>query len=101
MQQTGTLVTSRWSDDLVPTLSERDARVLVGGVTEALRRLGTLPTQIGVNLDRDGMWFTAVLNGKSVSARTGQEGFTYAQVAKDLALASTDPGWDRLTIQKG
>lgn len=98
--QTGTLVTSKWSDDVVPTLSERDARVLVGGVAEALRRLGTLPTQIGVNLDKEGMWFTAIINGKQVSARTGQGNILYASVAKDLALASTDPGWDRLILQK-
>lgn len=99
--QAGTLVTSPWSDDVVPTLSERDARVLVGGVTEALRRLGTLPTQMGVNLDKEGMWFTAIIGGKQVSARTGQGNILYSQVARDLALASTDPGWDRLTILKG
>lgn len=98
---TGTLVTSPFSDDIVPHLSERDARVLAGGVTEALRRLGALPTRMGVHLDHDGMWFSAELNGKAVSARTGQGGFTYEQVAKDLVLASTDPDWNRLILAKG
>jgi len=98
---TDTLITSPFSDAVVPHLSERDARVLCGGVTEALRRLGVLPSQIGVDLDHEGMWFTATIKGKAVSARTGQGGFTYEQVAKDLSLAATDPGWDRLIIQKG
>lgn len=101
MASTGLLITSPHSDDVVPHLSEREARMLARNVTERLRALGTLPSSIGVTLDREGMWFTAVLNGKSVSARTGQGNFTYEQVAKDLVLASTDPGWDRLIIQKG
>jgi hypothetical protein len=54
-----------------------------------------------VDLDHDGFWFTADVNGKTVSARTGQGNFTYEQIARDLQLASIDPGWDRLTLKKG
>lgn len=92
---------SAFSDDVIPHLSERDARVLAGQVTEALRRLGVLPSRIGVQLESDGFWFMATIGGKNVSARTGQGNFTYEQIAKDLALASTDPEWDKLTIVKG
>ena len=84
-----------------PSLSERDARVLTGKVVERLRARGVFPQQFGLDLDREGFWFTAVINGKTVSARTGQGAFTYEQVAQDLHLASIDPGWDRLTLQKG
>jgi len=91
---------SAFSDDVVPHLSERDARTLAEKVTERLRALGALPSRLGVSLDLDGFWFSATLNGKTVSARTGQGNFTYEQVARDLVLASTDPGWDRLTIRK-
>ena len=100
MASTGLLVTSPHSDDVVPHLTEREARTLVHKVTERLRALGVLPSSIGVTLDHDGMWFTARLNGKAVSARTGQGNFTYDQVAKDLVLASTDPEWDKLILQK-
>lgn len=89
------------ADAVVPKLSERDARLLTRKIVEACRRLGVLPSRFGVDLDREGFWFTAVINGKLVSARTGQGNFTYEQVAKDLVLASVDPGWDTLTIQKG
>lgn len=91
---------SPWSDDLVPHLSEKDARTLCEKVTEKLRSFGVLPTRIGVSLDLDGFWFTAEINGRNASARTGQGNFTYAQVARELALASVDPGWNALTIQK-
>lgn len=92
---------SAFSDDVIPHLSERDARLLAGQVTEAVRRLGVLPSSIGVHLDHDGMWFSAIIGGKHATARTGQGNFTYEQVAKDLVLASTDPNWNTLTIQKG
>lgn len=84
--------------DATPTISERDARLLCGKITEAVKRLGVLPTQIGLDLDRPGFWFTAVINGKTVSARTGQGNFRYEDIAKELVLASVDPGWDQLTV---
>jgi hypothetical protein len=90
------------SDAVVPhSERERDARLLTRKIVERLRALGTFPSRFGIDLDHDGFWFTAEVNGKTVSARTGQGNFTYEQIAKDLQLASIDPGWDRLTIQKG
>jgi hypothetical protein len=91
-------VISRWSDDVVPTLSERDARLLATKVCARVFALGGSIQQFGVHLDRDGMWFVGIVNGKTVTARTGQGNFTYDQVAKDLILASVDPGWDTLTV---
>ena len=92
---------SPFSDDVVPSLSERDARTLTRHVIERLQTLGVRPSRFGISLDREGFWFTADIHGKTVSARTGQGAFTYDAVARELVLASVDPGWDRLTIQKG
>jgi hypothetical protein len=89
------------SDQVVPHLSEKDARLLARKIVERLRALGVFATRFGVDLDHDGFWFTADVNGKTVSARTGQGNFTYEQIARDLQLASIDPGWDRLTLKKG
>lgn len=97
----GRRIISPWDDAVVPSLSERDARLLARKIIEALHAKHVSPTRFGLSLDRDGFWFTADINGRSVSARTGQGSFTYAQVAHDLVLASTDPGWDTLTVQKG
>lgn len=96
---TAPLVTSPWSDDVVPHLSERDARLLCGQVTAHLKMLGVLPSSIGVDLDHEGLWFHATIHGRSATARTGQGNFTYSQIARDLVLASTDPEWDRLIVQ--
>ncbi len=95
---TGIPVTSRFSDAVVPHLSEKDARTLCHQVTERLRALGVLPSSIGVDLDREGFWFVATINGRTGSARTGQGHFTYEQVARELALACADPEWNRLTL---
>lgn len=86
---------------MTPTLSERDARALTRKIVERLRAFGVFPSRFGISLDTEGFWFTADVNGKTVSARTGQGNFTYEQVAREIQLASIDPGWDRLTIQKG
>ena len=94
------LVSSPHSDEVVPHLAERDAQLLARKVIEALLVFNVLPHRFGVHLDHDGMWFAAEINGKSVSARVGQGNFTYRQVARDLVLASVDPGWNDLTIGK-
>jgi hypothetical protein len=94
-------MSSPFSDAVVPKLAENDARLLTRKIVERLRALGTFPSRFGIDLDADGFWFTAEINGKTVSARTGQGNFTYEQIAKDLQLASIDPGWDRLTLKKG
>lgn len=82
-------------------LAEKDARILSRNIVACLRARNVFPTQFGIALEHDGFWFTAEINGKTVSARTGQGNFTYQQIAQELQLASVDPGWDRLTIQKG
>jgi len=90
---------SPFSDDVVPHLPEHEARALTIKVVEQLIALHHRPSSVGVHLDGDGLWFTATLDGKTVTARTGQGNFTYQQIAHELILASIDPGWDRLTIQ--
>jgi hypothetical protein len=89
---------SPFSDDVVPHLAERDARLLATKVCERVFALGGTIQQFGVSLDTDGMWFVGIVNGKSVTARTGQGNFTYDAVARDLILASLDPGWNRLSV---
>jgi hypothetical protein len=74
-----------------PHLPESDARQLCMHVTEALRSLGTLPTSIGVHLERDGFYFTAMLKGKTVTARTGKQTVTYDAIAKELLLLANEP----------
>lgn len=89
---------SAFSDEVVPHLSERDARLLATKVCERVFARGGSIRQFGVSLDPDGMWFVAIVNGKSVTARTGQGNFTYDEVARDLILASLDQGWNRLSV---
>lgn len=89
---------SPFSDDVVPHLSERDARLLAQKVCERVFARGGSIKRFGVSLDAEGMWFVGVVNGKSVTARTGQGNFTYDEVARDLILASLDHGWNRLTL---
>jgi hypothetical protein len=91
-------MTSPFSDDVVPHLSERDARLLAEKVCERVFALGASVQRFGVSLDHEGFWFVAVVNNKEVSARTGQGNFRYEDIAKDLVLASVDKGWNRLTI---
>jgi hypothetical protein len=79
-------------------LAERDMRLLARKVCERVFALGGSISRFGVSLDTDGMWFTGVVNGKAVTARTGQGNFTYDQIARDLILASFDPGWNKLTV---
>lgn len=86
--------------EVAPHLSERDARLIATKVTERLRALGVLPTRFGVHLEHDGFWFAADIHGKTATAHVGQGNWTYEQVARDLVLASTDPEWNRLVIQK-
>jgi hypothetical protein len=98
-------MTSPFSDDVVPHLSERDARSLARKVCERVFALGAKVEKFGVTLDTDGFWFVGTINGKYASARTGQGNFTYEQVAKELVLSALDPNYDRLMIlspeQKG
>lgn len=95
------IATSPHADAVVPHLSEAEARLLTRKVVECLHGLGVFPRSVGVDLDTDGFWFTADVNGRLASARTGQGHFTYAQVAREIQLASIDPTWDRLMLKKG
>lgn len=74
-----------------PNLSERDARLLTTKIVERLRTLGALPQQFGVYLMPEGFSFTAWLNGRMVTVRTGQGNFTYDAVARELIALSLDP----------
>lgn len=89
---------SAFSDDVVPHLSERDARSLATKVCERVFALGAKVHKFGVSLDHEGFWFVGTINGRYASARTGQGNFTYEQVAKELVLSALDPNYDRLTI---
>ena len=89
---------SPFSDDVVPHLSERDARSLAEKVCERVFALGAKVQQFGVSLDREGFWFVGIINGRYASARTGQGNFTYEQVAKELVLSSLDKDYNRLTV---
>lgn len=65
-------------------LSESDARLICGKVTDHLVKMGAAVERIGVHLERDGFWFSAVLNGQTVWVRRGQGNWDYQDVAKDL-----------------
>lgn len=94
-----------WIPD--PSLSEREAHQLCAGVVERLKALyDTYPTRIGVDLTREGFFFTADLNGRMVTARTGKGTVTYAAVARELWLLSreaTDRGLEieSITLPNG
>ncbi len=74
-----------------PRLSERDARTLAGHVVERLRALHLNPTDIGVALEPFGFFFSAVINGRLVTMRTGQGNFRYEDIARELALLALEP----------
>src|SRR5262245_61244244 len=73
------------------TLSERDARLLSTRIVERIYALGGSPQQFGVHLGREGFSFTAFLNGRMVTCRTGEGNFTYEAVARELIALSLDP----------
>lgn len=74
-----------------PNLSERDARLLTEKIVERLRALGGRPQEFGVYLVDAGFSFTALLNGRMVTVRTGQGHVQYADVARELLALSLDP----------
>ena len=79
-----------------PHLDERDARLLARRVVEQVHKLGASVSQFGVHLEREGFYFMAVVNGRTVWARTGQGNFTYQAVAAELvdaALKAQDAPW--------
>jgi hypothetical protein len=84
----------------VAVLPEREARTITSKIVACLRSLNARPTRFGIHLDKEGFWFVADINGKTVSARTGQGNFTYEQVARELVLASVHPEWDKITVAK-
>jgi hypothetical protein len=72
-------------------LSERDARLLTEKIVERLGALGVLPQEFGVSPSPDGFWFSAVLNGRLVTVRTGEGNFHYGDIARELLALSLDP----------
>jgi hypothetical protein len=65
-------------------LSESDARTICTQVTAHLSKMGAQVEAIGVNLDSEGFWFSAVINGEQVWVRRGEGNWEYDKVAADL-----------------
>jgi hypothetical protein len=65
-------------------LSESDARTICTRVTAHLVQMGATVQAIGVHLDEEGFWFSAVINGEQVWVRRGEGNWEYATVAADL-----------------
>ena len=72
-------------------LSERDARLLTTKIVERLRALGGRPQQFGIALRPEGFVFTAVMDGRLVTVRTGQGNFRYEDIAREMAILAADP----------
>jgi hypothetical protein len=65
-------------------LSESDARTICTQVTAHLRKMGAQVDAIGVDLNEEGMCFSAVIHGEQVWVRRGEGNWEYANVAADL-----------------
>jgi hypothetical protein len=68
----------------VANLSESDAKAICTQVTAHLRNMGAQVEAIGVDLNEEGFWFSAVINGEQVWVRRGEGNWEYASVAADL-----------------
>lgn len=81
--------------DTTPRLSEPDARQLARHIVDQIQRLGGHVESFGVHLEREGFYFLARINRRTVWVQTGQGNFTYQAVAADLLhaalMAQTDP----------
>lgn len=69
---------------MTPTLSESDARTIVSRITQHLITMGAQVQTVGVSLEIEGFWFSALINGEQVWVRRGQGNWEYASVAADL-----------------
>ena len=77
-------------------LEETDARKLTRNIVAELQKMGGHVEDFGVHLEREGFYFLARVNGRTVWARTGQGGFSYRAVAAELlgeALKAQDTPW--------
>ena len=76
-------------------LSDADARLLTRSIVAQVRAMGGRVERFGVHLTREGFYFIACVNDRTVWCQTGQGNFTYRDVAAhllDAALkAQTDP----------
>jgi hypothetical protein len=81
-------------------LSEKDARQLVWHICEALHRLGATVSEAGVHLEKEGMYFSAIVDGKQVWVQRGQGNFRYDDVAKELIARRWHPDPVTLTVVK-
>lgn len=65
-------------------LSETDANAICSAITTHLLKMGAVVQAIGVHLETQGCWFSAVINGEQVWVRRGQGNWVYQDIAKDL-----------------
>lgn len=71
-------------------LSESDARTICTHVTQHLTKLGASVQGIGVHLNEEGFWFSAMVNGVQVWVRRGEGNWEYANVAADLLASALE-----------
>jgi hypothetical protein len=71
-------------------LSESDAKAICSHVTAHLTKMGASVQAIGVNLDEEGFWFSAVIGGEQVWVRRGEGNWEYANVAADLFASALE-----------
>ncbi len=71
-------------------LSESDAKAICSQVTAHLTQMGASVQAIGVNLDDEGFWFSAVIGGEQVWVRRGEGNWEYANVAADLFASALE-----------
>lgn len=69
---------------MTSALSETDARSICDHIVGHLLKMGATVEAIGVNLEPEGFWFSAVINGEQVWVRRGQGNWEYQKVAADL-----------------
>jgi hypothetical protein len=72
------------------SLSESDARTICHHLTTHLVQMGGQVTAIGVHLDAEGFWFSAVIHGTQVWVRRGQGSWAYRDVAVDLLRSALE-----------
>jgi hypothetical protein len=75
---------------MTSALSEADARTICTQVTGHLSKMGANVQAIGVNLNEEGFWFSAVINGEQVWVRRGEGNWEYQNVAADLYASALE-----------
>lgn len=75
---------------LTPSLSESDANAICRHIASHLVKMNAKVDTIGVHLDEEGFWFSAVVNDEQVWVRRGQGNWEYAKVAADLLASALE-----------